>query len=339
MVVTKNTEADMEVVNHNIPPVLHKEQTDKIRLSVVIPVKNEENYLGKCLKYLVRSIVFWGGEAEIIIVDNESVDQSVQIAESYECKILVESNGTIGKLRNIGSSHSNGEIIAFLDADCIVSEKWVQYCLQNFEKDEIGAVGTRAVPDLDNGTWVEKGWYNLVNASRKSGYVNWLGTSNLFVKKDLFFQVGGFDESLITAEDSELGYRINKKKKILLDTRIDTIHLRESKTLKELFRREIWRGRNSFKSLQKNHFNFNEIPSVLVPVVFLFSSVCFPLYLAFGCEQFLIISLLVIVLPVMFMLRKKVTIYSFKSFFECYIISMVYLLARSAAFFLRSDRG
>ena len=71
-------------------------------------------------------------------------------------------------------------------------------------------MGTRAIPDLKNATWVEKAWHNLISGSERPDFVDWLGTSNLFVRREEFLGLGGFSESLIAGKDVDLGFRIAK---------------------------------------------------------------------------------------------------------------------------------
>lgn len=179
-------------------------------LSVIIPAKNEEEYLGKCLDSLEIAISNWGGKAEIILVDNGSTDCTREIAKEKGCKIIEESFGTIAKLRNLGVKDARGSIVAFLDADCLVAPNWISLCLENFNDDRIGMIGTRIVPDFGNATWVEKCWYELCPGAKRPDYVDWLGSSNVFIKKEVFLNVGGFNEALLVGEDTDLSYRIGE---------------------------------------------------------------------------------------------------------------------------------
>lgn len=183
-----------------------------VNVSIIIPAKDEEEYIGDCLRCLNQAIAEYGGCIEVIIVDNGSKDSTKDIAKEFKCKIIEAPGVSIGAARNAGVREAKGEIIAFLDADCLVHPKWITYCIEHVKDVQIGAVGTRNIPDIRKATWVERCFYKLISGAERPNYVDWLGTLNLFVRKDLFNEVGGFDESLKTAEDVNLGYKISQKK-------------------------------------------------------------------------------------------------------------------------------
>jgi len=302
-----------------------------VELSVIIPAKNEEKYFSKCLEYLDRARQSWGGKAELILVDNGSTDSTKLIAEGYGCRIIEQPNGTISKLRNLGAKTAMGDILAFLDADCLVASNWISCCIQNFANPNIAIVGTRAIPDFKTASWVEKAWFKLVPGSERPDFVNWLGTSNLFIRKDVFFVVGGFDEKLETGEDVNLCYKIARKHLIYLEKRIDTIHLRESKTLIELFRREYWRGKNSIKSFVENNFARKELLSVAVPAANLIS-VAISLMSGIMRSSYAIITIIAALsFPALLMVRKRLKIDASTEIIRCYIVAFVYISARSCS--------
>lgn len=298
-------------------------------LSVIIPAKNEANYLSRCLESLSIAQNMWGEEIEVIVVDNGSLDSTKDIAISKGCKVVEEPKGNISKLRNLGGNISKGNILVFLDADCLVAPEWILFCLENFENEKIAAVGTKAVPDFKNATWVEKAWYKLAPGAKRPNFVDWLGTSNLFIRKEVFWEIGGFDEKLETAEDVNLCYRINKKKKLIyLEKRINTIHLRESKTLRELFKREYWRGQSSLKILLKNR-NLKELPSIIVIAANIISLISM-IVLIFLRSWFLTVNILILLIfPVILLLKKRVNTSSLKELVQCYLVALTYILARS----------
>ena len=300
-------------------------------ISIVIPAKNEGNYLKICLKFLYRSIHEWVGNSEIILVDNGSEDDTEAIAKANSCRIIEQKIGTIGAIRNLGAKNAQGNILAFLDADCLVASDWISCCIQNFANPNIAIVGTRVVPDFKSATWVGKAWFKLVPGSERPDFVNWLGTSNLFIRKDVFFDVGGFDEKLETGEDVNLCYKIGEKHLIYLEKRIDTIHLRESKTISELFRRECWRGKNTLKSFAQNKFARKEFMSVAVPAVNLVAMVFFIILGMIQSKYAISPAIIVLSFPVLLMFMKRIKVDFSTEIFQIYIVASVYLFARSCS--------
>ena len=302
-------------------------------LSIIIPAKNEEKFIGDCLNSLVDSLSVWGGSYEIFLVDNGSTDTTINIAGIRGCKILEAPEATISRLRNIGGEHAKGDILVFLDADCLVAPQWAALCLQKFDNQHIAIVGTRAVSHPENATWVEKSWSMLmVSSTAREGFVDWIGTSNLFIRKDVFLAVSGFDESLRTAEDVNICYRVAEKGYLIFqDKSVDTIHLRESKTLTELYRREYWRGKNSLTSFIINRFPQKELLSIVIPAINLLSLIVFVLFLV-GCSQLIIVPAVIVAgFPILLLIRKRLRVKRVTVALKCYIVAFVYIFARSCA--------
>ena len=94
-----------------------------MKLSIVIPAKNEEKYLPKLLASVKKQSF---KDYEIIVADNNSKDKTKEIAKSYGCKIV--KGGLPGKGRNAGAKIAKGEIILFLDADVILPDSISSNC-------------------------------------------------------------------------------------------------------------------------------------------------------------------------------------------------------------------
>ena len=97
---------------------------NKYRISVIIPVFNLEKYLHRCIESVLNQS-FCG--IEIIIVDDESTDNSGKIADEFVCKndnvkVFHIKRGGVSNARNYGVQHSNGDYIAFLDGDDCVNK-------------------------------------------------------------------------------------------------------------------------------------------------------------------------------------------------------------------------
>lgn len=96
------------------------------KISIVIPAYNEEEYLGETLDALAQQTLRRDA-FEIIVVDNASSDQTSTIAYSHGAdKIIHESRKGTNRARQTGLRHACGEIIAFLDADCIAPSDWLE---------------------------------------------------------------------------------------------------------------------------------------------------------------------------------------------------------------------
>lgn len=108
-----------------------------MKLSVVIPVFNEENHIASCLDSLQNQEV---KPDEIIVVDNNCTDQSIPIAKKHGVKIVKEKKQGMIYARNTGFDSANNEVIARCDADTILPKDWIKKIRENFKDNKIAAL-------------------------------------------------------------------------------------------------------------------------------------------------------------------------------------------------------
>lgn len=97
--------------------------TSKPKISVIIPAYNEENYLDSCLSSISKQKNC--PEYEVILVDNNSNDNTVKIAKKYNVIVVNEPKQGVVMARQKGLSIAKGEIIVSTDADCIFKDDWL----------------------------------------------------------------------------------------------------------------------------------------------------------------------------------------------------------------------
>src|SRR5699024_7593182 len=73
---------------------------------------------------------------EIIVIDNNSTDKSMDIAKKFNVKIIKEKKKGSYAARNAGIKIAKGSIIAFIDVDCIARDDWIDRAISIFEQDE-----------------------------------------------------------------------------------------------------------------------------------------------------------------------------------------------------------
>jgi len=112
-------------------------QDRPLKISVVIPVYNEEGYIGACLESLMKQNV---KADEIIVVDNNSTDDSFAIAKKYPIKIVHEKVQGMIPARNRGFNEAQYDIIARTDADTILPPNWVKRIKKVFEDETVVGV-------------------------------------------------------------------------------------------------------------------------------------------------------------------------------------------------------
>jgi len=112
-----------------------------MKVSVVIPAYNEEKVIGRCLNALTNQTI---KADEIILVDNNCVDRTVEIAQKYPVKVIKEKRQGISYARNAGFNLAKYEIIGRIDADTTVFPNWVEELKKGFKEPTTVAVTGQA---------------------------------------------------------------------------------------------------------------------------------------------------------------------------------------------------
>ncbi len=98
-------------------------QHDRIRFSIVVPAYNEAGYLGCSLTSLQHQD--FAGPYEIIVVDNNSTDDTAAVAASYGVRVVHEPEQGVCAARQRGADVAIGEIIVSVDADTVYPPDWL----------------------------------------------------------------------------------------------------------------------------------------------------------------------------------------------------------------------
>src|SRR2546427_1194202 len=179
-------------------------------LSIVVPAFNEEGYLGETLASLNRAKAFLHGEssiqAEIIVVDNDSADATANIAFALGAAIARETLHNVGKVRNAGAKLSNGETIVFVDADTVVPDNLLSRIADVMSDDTClgGAVDTDYRPKKLT-VQAYLGFWRIIG--KLTGMAQ---GATQFYRRDVFFTLKGYDETLCMGEDVDLYWRLKR---------------------------------------------------------------------------------------------------------------------------------
>ena len=190
-----------------------------MKLSIIIPTYNEEEYLPRLLKSIKNQDF---NDYEIIVADNNSKDNTLNIAEKYGCNIVPGGLPATG--RNNGAKVANGEILIFLDSDLELSENYLEEVVEEFEKEELGISITQMTPlSRKKSDIVLHKFANKFMIAVEKIKPHGAGCYGIIVKKKFHDEVNGFDESLSFGEDTDYIERVAKitKFKVLRKPRIN----------------------------------------------------------------------------------------------------------------------
>ena len=167
-------------------------------VSIIIPTLNSAGYLDALLRSIEQQSY---SSIEVIVVDAGSTDNSIDIARRYKA-IVIEDPGSRMAAKNLGARQARGEYLYFVDSDMELTPSVVAECVKACEEDGLDAL---TLPERSVGLsfWAKcRALEKTINDDDpfKSGC--------RFMKKEVFFAVGGYDENIFFAEDFNLHWRI-----------------------------------------------------------------------------------------------------------------------------------
>lgn len=206
-------------------------------ISLIVPTKNEEKNISRCIKSIQGSGFSLRGKKnripitkhrssstdhqlplaesrspnighrppiEIIVADNQSTDQTAAIAKKLGAKVF-QAGPERSAQRNFGARKAQGKFLFFVDADMELGEKVLTEALDLFHKDS--DIKSIVVPEVSVGN----NFWGRVRALERSCYLGepTIEAPRIFEKK-AFLKAGGFDQKLIAAEDWDLSQRIKQ---------------------------------------------------------------------------------------------------------------------------------
>lgn len=232
------------------------------KVSIIIPTKNEEKNIERCLRSILLTINYQQSAIEIIIVDNHSTDQTKEISKKLGAKVFTAGPERSNQ-RNFGARKATGSILFFVDADMEIEKEVVSQAV-SLLKENLETAGI-IIPEISVGD----NYWTRARALERTCYLGEPGieAARIF-RKDAFMKVGGFDETLIAAEDWDLSQRIKKLGKI---GRIKSmiIHHEGNSSLLEYLRKKFYYAKNVKCYAQKNSEAFKSQAGVSRILIFL----------------------------------------------------------------------
>ncbi|MEK9135100.1 MAG: glycosyltransferase [Patescibacteria group bacterium] len=263
-------------------------------ISVIIPARNEEALIGECLKNL-QQLNYPKDRLEIIISDGLSTDKTAEIVKTYGAKIVVNKFQTVAPGRNIGFQHSQGDLVAFSDADCLMDKNWLSNALKYFQDESVAGVGGPSLSPQDEsvfgravrflflcGSLISGSIY--VTDSKKTKIVKSIPGCNAIYKRVALEKVMPVDETLLTGDDVEMNYQlISRGYKVLYVPDVTVWHYRRDNPKK--FWKQIYRYAIGRLQMAKRHRDaaspIHIISGLALPIfifLMIFSFILNPLY-------------------------------------------------------------
>lgn len=190
------------------------------RVSIIIPTYNSQKTIEKCLSNIIEESKKF--ESEIIVVDDNSRDQTIEIVKKFKTIKIVklDNNKGVGNARNIGAKIAKYEILCFIDSDLVISDNSIVNLIKKLNQNSnIGSVSAiQEIINLNTTDWSSnfvclKSCYGFENVEKEAEFS--VCTSEFCVMtKETLNQVGGW-KPLRNAggEEFDLGYKINQLNK------------------------------------------------------------------------------------------------------------------------------
>jgi len=248
------------------------------KISVVIPARNEAANIQQCLEAVFAQSY---PPHEVIVVDGQSTDDTVEKAKSFPVKIFYEDANSKGLACQIGLENASGEYIAFTNSDCIPARDWLANLVKEFREGVVGVGGSAKLEDTGYSFWgkyVALAMPTLLGSgssiqwrtSRDKRLVKTIGGCNSMYRARDIAKAGGFSAKvageMLGGQDLELNSRLLKMGKLVYTPDAPVTH-RHSWTLRSYTNKMFHYGRERGFIMA---WEAQAIPPLVAPFTFLF---------------------------------------------------------------------
>ena len=182
------------------------------RISFIIPAFNEESLLGSTIQALHDAMDGIGDAYEIIVVNDASTDRTREIALLSRARVIDVNKRQIGAVRNVGAREARGDLFIFVDADTFVPESTIRGALAELSGGAVG--GGCAVEIADHiPCW---GWLYIKAFLMVWKPLKLAAGCFLFVRRESFEAVGGFDERYFASEEIWLSKALKQQGRFVI---------------------------------------------------------------------------------------------------------------------------
>lgn len=225
-------------------------ETETPFVSIIIPIYNEEKTVGKCIESLLNQS-YPSHNYEIIVVSDGCNDNSenvvrniIEFEKKVEIKLIRQENQGAAAARNFGAKYSRGEIVLFIDADCIADFRWIEEMIKPLLKDNVagvqGAYKTNQKAIVAKLAQIE--FEERFKKLQQTEYVDFVGSFSAAYKREVFERFKGFNTKFVMNEDVDLAYRISSDGYNLHFNPDAVVYHLHPDSLSKYTRVKFWRG-------------------------------------------------------------------------------------------------
>jgi len=181
-------------------------------ISVIIPNHNGEKTIGPCLEAACNSNY---SNFEVVVVDDCSTDDSIAIIAPYPCRLIrLSEHGGASKARNAGAENSRGDVLFFIDADCLLQQDTLAKAASAYLESGPGVVigGTYTwLPYDQNFFSIFQSIYIHYSETKNIQNPDYIATHAMLLQAEVFKTSGGFNEDFMPIlEDVEFSHRLKR---------------------------------------------------------------------------------------------------------------------------------
>lgn len=198
------------------------------RYSIIIPALNEDKLIPRLLDQLTNSSLRGKFNYEIIVSDGGSTDGTLEIAGSYPGVLTAfpeKEKQNIAEGRNTGAKIASGEILIFMNADVLLDDagKFFNYLEEVFFPSAYSALTCRVGVFQDEKIFSDVIFHWIYNNYFR--FLNFIGLGMgrgecQVIRKNVFWEAGGYNEQLAAGEDFDLFKRVKKTGKIIFTNKL-----------------------------------------------------------------------------------------------------------------------
>jgi len=220
-------------------------------VTILVPTKNVAPYIGQVLQSLM-DLDYPKDRLEIVVLDGFSDDGTTDIIKKFPV-ILHEGGWNVPEFYNRVMNTVNGEIIAFGDGDAIVDKTWLKTLIPHFEDQQVaGAGGLCLTANPEHLVPRVIGYELKARYECMPKNISRIATMNVAYRKSSLLDIGGFNETLDTGYDTEIGHRLRHAGYFIhFDPKAVVFHYNRP-TIRSYFRQQYIYGRNIARMYVQN---------------------------------------------------------------------------------------